>query len=122
MPRYFCEFCNKMLLNDRLRSRRMHCGGAKHGLMRKAYYMEMFEKEDIAAEMASILRDIKTAGEKVECEGSKSTSYPPFPPGDFYLNLALPEEPKGFRLPSGFDFRDKKNFPENITEAIERYT
>ncbi|KAG5860190.1 U1 snRNP-specific protein C [Encephalitozoon hellem] len=124
MPKYFCEFCNKTLLNDKLRSRRTHFQGAKHKLMRKAYYMEVFEKPEVAAEMASILRDIKAEYKRIEHQHleKRQDSYFSLPPGDFYLGLALPEEPLGFRLPLGFDFQDKRNFPENIAEAIKKYT
>ncbi|AFN83834.1 U1 snRNP-specific protein C [Encephalitozoon romaleae SJ-2008] len=124
MAKYFCEFCNKTLLNDKLRSRRIHFQGAKHKLMRKAYYMEIFEKPEVAVEMASILRDIKAEDKRIEQEDleKKQGSCFSLPPGDFYLGLDLPEEPFGFKLPSGFDFQDRKNFPENITEAIKKYT
>lgn len=123
MARYFCEFCNKTLANDRLKSRKMHCRGSKHGLMRRAYYMEVFENERVVSEMKSILKDMKAenarAGDRMERISGQGFS---LPPGDFYLDITLPEEPPGFRLPRGFDFRDRKNFPESIAEAVRRYT
>ncbi|ADM12351.1 U1 snRNP-specific protein C [Encephalitozoon intestinalis ATCC 50506] len=123
MAKYFCEFCNKTLLNDKLKSRRIHFQGAKHRLMRKAYYMEMFEKKEVIAEMASILKDMKTENKKAESENAekKQNTCFSFPPGDFYLDLVVPEEPLGFKLPLGFDFRDKRNFLGTITEAIRKY-
>lgn len=124
MAKYFCEFCNKTLLNDRLKSRRMHCSGAKHTLMKKAYYMELFEQEKVVLEMESILRDMKN--QKIIRD--KGMTHKPGKVLQFMLpsnippDLVVPKEPIGFKLPPEFDFYDRRNFPENIGESIRKYT
>lgn len=124
MPKYFCEFCNRTLLNDKLRSRRMHANGARHALMRKAYYMEVFEEEDVAAELDSILRDIPDRRHEDTGGDHEQDTVSDFklPPCVFPSTFSVPEEPAGFKLPVGFDFGDRRNFPEDIGEAVRRYT
>lgn len=125
MGKYFCEFCNKTLPNDKLRSRKMHCRGAKHTLMRKAYYMEAFEQENIASEIKSILRSIE-AHIKVDGANLPQNSTQVFqfrlPPTEFPPDFVVPKEPIGFSLPSEFNFYDRRNFPEDLGESIRKYT
>jgi U1 small nuclear ribonucleoprotein C len=115
MTEYHCEFCNKKLLNDKIRSRRMHNKGAKHLLMKKAYYMEMFEQEKVRLEMSTILRDIAGAAEEERIEGFR------LPPGIAPEAVHIPEAPAGFKLPPNFDFGDRSNFPADISSAIKKH-
>lgn len=117
MGKYFCEFCNKTLLSDKLKSRRMHVRGAKHRLMRKAYYMETFEQNEV--ELKSLLRDLENRqGEVVQGTAAQFR----LPSAEFPADFEVPREPVGFRLPPNFNFHDRRNFPGDIAEAIRKYT
>jgi U1 small nuclear ribonucleoprotein C len=116
MAKYHCEFCNKKLLNDKLKSRAVHNRGAKHLLMKKAYYMEVFDQKRVQLEMSTILRDMTgTSSEEPRAEEFK------LPPGIRPEAIHIPETPARFKLPPNFDFRDRRNFPADISTAIRKY-
>ncbi|KAH9411516.1 putative U1 small nuclear ribonucleoprotein C [Ordospora pajunii] len=122
MAKYFCEFCNKFLPNDKPKSRKMHFQGARHGLMRKAYYMEVFEQDTVAAELNSILKNLKTADSCLSHTiGHRQNTECNLPPGICLSEIHVPEEPPGFRLPPGFDFNNPANFPRTMDEVVRRY-
>ncbi|TBU18757.1 U1 snRNP-specific protein C [Ordospora colligata] len=115
MAKYFCEFCNKSLPNDKPKSRKMHFQGARHSLMRKAYYMEIFEQDKVTAEINTILKNVKAT------TGGRSNTEFILPPGICLSELHIPEEPLGFKLLPGFDFSNPANFPRTIEEVLQKY-
>ena len=100
----------------------MHFQGARHSLMRKAYYMEIFEQDKVTAEINTILKNVKAT---IDCMShttrGTSNSELILPPGICLSQIHMPEEPLGFKLPPGFDFSNPTNFPRTIEEALQKY-
>lgn len=104
MSIYRCEFCDVILRKASYKQRRIHNRGKTHILMRKAYYLELLEEETIRTELNRKITRRKSFSEPFELPPGMNKNRPIVP--------KIPENIKSFVLPSGFDFKDKRNYPK----------
>ncbi|KAF7683494.1 U1 small nuclear ribonucleoprotein C [Astathelohania contejeani] len=124
MARYYCHYCEKYLIHDKPKARKIHNNGAKHNLLRTTYYLELLETHKYQFDNILRLIDLNKPNKSIQAISIKDNSKPKsfvMPDMIFPSNFAIPPEPKGFKLPPDFDFHDPSNFPKDYSEIIKRF-
>lgn len=122
MPKYHCDYCSKSILNATPRRIQIHNQGSHHGIMKKAYYIEMLEQSSLQEEHESYKRRLGNMSFNSILFSPDMVSNRTFkrPPIKLCASFTIPKAPNGFRLPKSFNFSDPSIFVGSLEQALYR--